>query len=125
MNANVITKIEYQLPGENAFTVIDFVPESAKLTQDSKNGSGGPYFETKLEFKVAGIDSIKDSNLKGLDNRRALLKCTDSSGLVFIIGSTNSMPRISVNTDHGPMPSNFHGYQINAGLNSKAGYTVQ
>lgn len=125
MNSAVFTKIEYRFPGDNSFTEFEIVPESGKLYQESKRGRFGLAFDTRFDFKIAGIDETKDADLKLINNRKIELQLTDSNGKVYSIGTSTYPARILIDADHGQSPSSFNGYVCKVTCVSPQGYSVE
>lgn len=125
MNSAVITKIEYQLPGDAEFTVFDIVPESGKLKQDWKVPGGGKVYTTVVDFLIAGLAVDLDVNMKLLDNRKAYFRITDADDLVYLVGSVDYPARLTSEIDLGGAPGSFKGYRCKITQISTTGCTIQ
>lgn len=125
MNAAVITKIEYKLPGEENFTVFDIVPESGKLKQDPNASGSGKRYTTLVDFLIAGLTVDKDVLMKLLDNRKAYFKITDADNLVYLVGSVEYPARLSSEIDLGGAPGSFKGYRCKITQISTTGCKLQ
>ena len=125
MNAAVITKIEYKLPGSENFIVLDIVPQSGKLKEDPKPTNAGLVYNTLVDFLIAGISGELDYEIKSINNRKAYFRVTDADDVVYLVGSTDYPARLSAQIDLGGTPGAFKGYRCTITQNSTTGCTVQ
>jgi hypothetical protein len=125
MNAAVITKIEYKMTGEVDFTIIDFIPESAKFNQDSKRTGAGTLYTTTVDFNIAGLSVDADELTKKLNNRKCGFRITDSEDLVYLVGSDQYPARLNAKLAVDGSPGSFRGYRCNITQYSPTGYTLE
>lgn len=125
MNAAVITKIEYKLPGSENFIVLDIVPESGKLKEDPKQANAGIIYTTVVDFLIVGISAELDYEIKSINNRKAYFRITDADNVVYLVGSTDYPARLSAEFDLGGTPGAFKGFRCTITLNSTTGCTIQ
>lgn len=125
MNAAVITKIEYQLPGEVEFSVFDMVPESGKFNELWNATGAGKIYTTTVNFLIAGLTVDKDAVMKLLDNRKAYFRITDADDLVYLVGSVDYAARLSSEIDLGGAPGSFKGYRCKITQISTTGCKLQ
>jgi len=125
MNAAVITKIEYRLPGDIEFTVFDIVPESGKLNEDQKPSKADLIFTTVIDFLIVGMSIELNAQIKSINNRKAYFRITDADDVVYLVGSTDYPARLSAQIDLGGTPGAFKGYRCTITQNSTTGCTVQ
>lgn len=125
MNSAVITKVEYKLPEDLNFSVIDFVPQSGKMNEEPKATGAGTIYTTIIEFNIAGLSVVADELVKRLNNRKAYFKLTDSEGLVYNVGSENFAARFLAKSALDGSPGSFRGYRCFITLNSTSGCIVE
>jgi hypothetical protein len=125
MNSAVITKIEYKLPDQENFIVLDIVPESGKLKQDPKQTSAGMVYTAISEFLIAGISGELDYEIKSINHRKAYFRITDADDVVYMVGSPEFPARLSAQLDMGGTPGAFKGYRGTITHNSTTGCTIQ
>jgi len=125
MNSAVITKIEYKLPDQENFTVLDIIPESGNLKQEPKKTSAGIVYTAISEFLIAGISVELDNEIKSINNRKAYFRITDADDMVYLVGSTEFPARLSAQLDMGGTPGAFKGYRCTITQNSTTGCTIQ
>ncbi len=124
MNSAVITNIEYRLPGDQEFISIDFIPESGKFNEEPKRTSSGIVYNTTVDFNIAGLTVIVDELIKKLQNRKAYFKITDSTGLIFCVGTEIFPARLSAKSALDGSPGAFRGYRCTIVQNSTTGCIV-
>jgi len=125
MNAAVITKIEYKLPDQENFIVLDIVPESGKLKEEPKRTASGIIYTTIVDFLIAGMSSGLNSQIKSIDSRKAYFRCTDADDVVYLVGSEDYPARLISQFDLGGSPGSFKGYRCSINYISTTGCTIQ
>lgn len=125
MNAAVITKIEYGLPGAIEFTVLDIVPQSGKLKEDQKRTNAGIIYTTVVDFLIVGVSVELVSEIKTINNRKAYFRCTDADNVIYLVGSTDYPARLSAQLDLGGSPGSFKGYRCTITQISTTGCTIE
>ncbi len=111
MNAGVILKVCYNLPGEINFTELDVIPFSGTFTEQSEIKEAGILFSAVANFKIAGILPETDILLKSLLGRRATFKITDANDTVFWVGDALYRARFLFEKRVDGTPGSFNGYQ--------------
>lgn len=125
MNSAVITKIEYQLPGDEVFSNFDFIPESGKFNEEPKRTEAGTIYTTTVDFSIAGVSVIADELIKRLNPRKGNFKVTDSTGLIYYVGSESFPARLAAKSAMDGSPVSFRGYRCSISLNSTTGCIVE
>lgn len=125
MNSAVITEIEYKLPGQENFTVLDIVPNPEKLKEDPKQTAAGVIFTTVANFLIAGMSVELSNEIKSIVHGKAYFRITDADGVVYLVGSTDYPARLSAELDLGGTSGSFKGFRCTITQNSTTGCTIQ
>ncbi|WP_299576656.1 hypothetical protein [uncultured Sunxiuqinia sp.] len=111
MNSAVITKIEYQLDGQQDFSEIEIIPHSAKMSEDHARTRAGDLHKTNAQFNIAKVCPETDSILLAVKSRRAQFRITDANGVIHLVGSTSYPARLSYEKGLDGSPGSFNGYR--------------
>lgn len=96
---------------DGVFTILEFVPGSAGLTETLKTAPAGDYFEIELAFRIAGI-SPEVSEI--MDNLRAgdlVYRAMDPQDQGYLLFNQYGKVRFEYQLITSPEPSGSRGYQ--------------
>lgn len=125
MNSAVITKIEYQLPGDVDFSILDIVPESGKLKEESKRTYAGLIYNTGADFLIAGMTVELNEQIRLMNGRKSYFRITDADDMIYLVGSEDFPARFAAQLDLGGSPGSFKGYRCSISQISTTGCTIQ
>lgn len=112
MNAAVITKIEYRLPGEQDFIQVSFTAFSANINQQQEKTNSGTIYTSTLGLKIPKCSDENDAFLKSLAARKSIWRVTDANEVVHYIGTDSIPSRLNFTKTIDGQPGNYNGYQL-------------
>lgn len=125
MNSAVITKIEYKLPGDEEFSILDIVPESGKVKEEPKRTNSGLLYNTVADFLIAGLSVELNEQIRLINGRKSYFRITDADELIYLVGSVDFPARLTAQFDLGGTPGSFKGYRCTISQISTTGCTIQ
>jgi hypothetical protein len=117
MHSIVINKVECRLIGQEDFSTLNIVPQSAVLTEDTEDTPQGVLHKKSVQFDIAAVD-VAEAVMKSLRNRRTQFRLTDTGNQTHLVGDDYYFARMRYQKIIDRSPGSFNGYKCTVSCNS-------